>query len=183
MDTTDFMQKLSRHAQQTGELMEEAVRQMERLQADCADRNRWKQIAEAQNKRIDELEATAKGFQELCESINQTNTAMGKKLLQMQAELEQARAERDAAVKELQKTKSVAFKAETSNGLCSGKLTTPTYRQQGCDFCAGENKDWNNTTAHDFRLNGDGLFYNDYQFGWEGIKVNFCPMCGRRLED
>lgn len=42
----------------------------------------------------------------------------------LQAELEQARAERDAAVKELQKTKSVAFKAETSNGLCSGKLTT-----------------------------------------------------------
>lgn len=72
MDTTDFMQKLSQHAQQTGELMEEAVRQMEMLQA----------------------------------------------------ELEQARAERDAAVKELQKTKSVAFKAETSNGLCSGKLTT-----------------------------------------------------------
>lgn len=159
MDTTDFMQKLSRHAQQTGELMEEAVRQMEMLQEQ------------------------AKGFQELFASTSQTNTAMGKKLLQMQAELEQARAERDAAVKELQKTKSVAFKAETSNGLCSGKLTTPTYRQQGCDFCAGENKDWNNTTAHDFRLNGDGLFYNDYQFGWEGIKVNFCPMCGRRLED
>lgn len=102
---------------------------------------------------------------------------------ELEKELEQAKAERDAAVKELQKTKSVAFKAETSNGLCSGELTTPTYRQQGCDFCAGENKDWNNTTAHDFRLNGDGLFYNDYQFGWEGIKVNFCPMCGRPLED
>lgn len=42
----------------------------------------------------------------------------------LQAELEQAKTERDAAVKELQKTKSVAFKAETSNGLCSGKLTT-----------------------------------------------------------
>ena len=103
METADFMQKLSQHAQQTGELMEEAVRQMEmlqaetehykkyepikgwyisvkehnrivsRLQADCADRNRWKQIAEAQNKRIDELEA----------------------------ELEQARAERDAAIKDI----------------------------------------------------------------------------------
>lgn len=34
MDTTDFMQKLSQHAQQTGELMEEAVRQMEMLQAE-----------------------------------------------------------------------------------------------------------------------------------------------------
>ena len=103
METADFMQKLSQHAQQTGELMEEAVRQMEmlqaetehykkyepikgwyisvkehnrivsRLQADCADRNRWKQIAEAQNKRIDELEA----------------------------ELEQAKAERDAAIKDI----------------------------------------------------------------------------------
>lgn len=72
MDTTDFMQKLSRHAQQTGELMEEAVRQMEMLQEQ------------------------AKGFQELFASTIQTNTAMGKKLLQMQAELEQAKAERDA---------------------------------------------------------------------------------------
>jgi multidrug resistance efflux pump len=142
-DTTDFMQKLSQHAQQTGELMEEAVRQMEmlqaetehykkyepikgwyisvkehnrivsRLQADCADRNRWKQIAEAQNKRIDGLEATAKGFQELCESVNQTNTAMGKKLLQMQAELEQAKAQKtvlqgivDNEVKTISKLKS-----------------------------------------------------------------------------
>ena len=42
----------------------------------------------------------------------------------MQAQLEQAKAEHDAAAKELQKTKSVAFKAETSNGLCSGELTT-----------------------------------------------------------
>lgn len=103
METADFMQKLSQHAQQTGELMEEAVRQMEmlqaetehykkyapgnewyisvkehnrivsRLQADCADRNRWKQIAEVQNKRIDELEA----------------------------QLEQVKAERDAAIKDI----------------------------------------------------------------------------------
>ena len=29
METADFMQKLSLHAQQTSELMEEAVRQME----------------------------------------------------------------------------------------------------------------------------------------------------------
>lgn len=34
VDTTDFMQKLSQHAQQTGELMEEAIRQMEMLQAE-----------------------------------------------------------------------------------------------------------------------------------------------------
>ena len=44
--------------------------------------------------------------------------------MQCENQLRQAKAERDAAVKELQKTKSVAFKAETSNGLCSGELTT-----------------------------------------------------------
>ncbi len=60
MDTNDFMQKLSRHAQQTSQLLDEAVRQMEILQDDCADRNRWKQIAEVQNKRIDELESQLK---------------------------------------------------------------------------------------------------------------------------
>lgn len=160
MNTTAFMQKLSLHAQQTSELMEEAVRQMEMLQAEI---EHYKKYAPGNEWYI---------------NVKEHNRVVNR----LQAELEQARAERDAAVKELQKTKSVAFKAETSNGLCSGELTTPTYRQQGCDFCAGENKDWNNTTAHDFRLNGDGLFYNDYQFGWEGIKVNFCPMCGRRLE-
>lgn len=46
----------------------DAAQAIETLEADCADRNRWKQISEVQNKRIDEL----------------------------QAELEQAKAERDA---------------------------------------------------------------------------------------
>lgn len=34
---------------------------------------------------------------------------------------------------------------------------------------------------HDFRVMGNGLFYYDPVFGWEGITINFCPWCGRDL--
>ena len=37
--------------------------------------------------------------------------------------------------------------------------------------------------AHDFRINGDSLYYYDDTFGREGIKVHFCPMCGRPLSE
>lgn len=44
MDATDFMQKLSQHAQQTDELMEEAVRQMEMLQAETEHYKKYEPI-------------------------------------------------------------------------------------------------------------------------------------------
>ena len=54
-------------------------------------------------------------------------------------------------------------------------------QSSGCKFCTTAHEDWSDGGAHDFRLNGNSLFYFDYVFGWEGIRVNFCPMCGRRL--
>lgn len=63
MDTTDFMQKLSQHAQQTGELMEEAVRQMEMLQAETehykkyAPGNEWYISVKEHNRIVSRLKA------------------------------------------------------------------------------------------------------------------------------
>ncbi len=57
-----------------------------------------------------------------------------------------------------------------------------TQTETGCDFCKETVKSWESGGAHDFRMNGNGLFYYDFQFGWEGITVNYCPMCGRRLD-
>ena len=55
----------------------------------------------------------------------------------------------------------------------------------GCDFCRDNWADqtWAEGGDHDFRLRGDGIYYYDPIFGWEGITIKFCPMCGRALED
>lgn len=54
-------EELVKRLKQTWEIcgwydLKEAAETIEKLQSDCADRNRWKQIAEVQDKRIDELE-------------------------------------------------------------------------------------------------------------------------------
>ena len=51
-----------------------------------------------------------------------------------------------------------------------------------CDFCREEAlPDVDFAMSHEFAVVGDSLYYADPEFGWEGIKVNFCPMCGRKL--
>lgn len=55
-------EELVKRLKQTWEIcgwydLKEAAETIEKLQSDCADRNRWKQIAEVQDKRIDELES------------------------------------------------------------------------------------------------------------------------------
>ena len=57
-------------------------------------------------------------------------------------------------------------------------------RSKGCEFCRTVyvKGDWADGGAHDFRLDKGVLYYHDAQFGWEGIRVNNCPMCGRRLK-
>lgn len=58
-------------------------------------------------------------------------------------------------------------------------------RQNGCAFCSTvyTKGDWAEVVPHDFRLDGCTLYYNDAHFGWEGITVNNCPMCGRNLKE
>ena len=57
-------------------------------------------------------------------------------------------------------------------------------QSKGCEYCRTvyAKGDWADGGAHDFRLDKGVLYYNDAQFGWEGIRVNNCPMCGRRLK-
>lgn len=59
--------------------------------------------------------------------------------------------------------------------------TLQAQTETGCDFCKETDQSWDDGDAHEFRMNGNGLFYYDSQFGWEGIAVNYCPMCGRRF--
>lgn len=58
-----------------------------------------------------------------------------------------------------------------------------TILHKSCDMCMDKSNDWGEGSAHDFRVDGDGLFYFDSHFGWEGIKINFCPQCGRPLSE
>ena len=56
-------------------------------------------------------------------------------------------------------------------------------QQSGCcKFCNTAYDDWSDGGAHDFRLDGNRLFYFDHTFGWEGIKIKFYPMCGQELD-
>lgn len=56
---------------------------------------------------------------------------------------------------------------------------------EGCEMCRTE---WSTAScseggAHDFRVDGDSLFYFDECYGWEGIKIKYCPFCGRPLTE
>lgn len=55
--------------------------------------------------------------------------------------------------------------------------------KNGCDFCKNKDDDtlWEAGGAHEFRLYQNGLYYYDENTGWEGIEIEFCPKCGRKL--
>ena len=56
---------------------------------------------------------------------------------------------------------------------------------EGCDMCATQwtKADWAHGGAHDFRIDGDILYYFDAQFGWDGIQIKCGPVCGRPLTE
>ncbi|NCE63703.1 hypothetical protein D1159_03695 [Pseudoflavonifractor sp. 524-17] len=56
---------------------------------------------------------------------------------------------------------------------------------ESCEMCSTQwtQADWADGGAHDFRIDGDTLYYFDAQFGWEGVKINYCPFCGRPLTE
>lgn len=52
-----------------------------------------------------------------------------------------------------------------------------------CPFC-GEDDDLSLPAGtHDYRLVGNTLYHFDSQYGWEGLEINFCPLCGKALND
>lgn len=58
-------------------------------------------------------------------------------------------------------------------------------RWEGCEMCSTKwsEEDWGEGGAHDFRVDGDTLYFFDTQFGWEGVKSKYCPFCGRPLTE
>lgn len=53
--------------------------------------------------------------------------------------------------------------------------------EKRCKHCQSDEKIPREGGRHDFRIKGNGLFYYDVLFGWEGVTINFCPWCGRDL--
>ena len=47
----------------------------------------------------------------------------------------------------------------------------------GCYFCNEEEKE------HGFSIEGGDLYYDDSMYGSEGIEINYCPICGRKLPE
>lgn len=58
-------------------------------------------------------------------------------------------------------------------------------RWEGCEMCRAEcgEEGWGEGGAHDFRVNDDALYFFDTQYGWEGVKIKYCPFCGRPLTE
>ena len=54
---------------------------------------------------------------------------------------------------------------------------------KGCEFCCQEYSvdDWRHGAPHEFRIKNRGLYAYDVIYGWEGIQIKYCPICGRPL--
>lgn len=51
-----------------------------------------------------------------------------------------------------------------------------------CEMC-GDGEVNASPGAHDFVIADDCLFYNDSSYGLEGIRIKYCPACGRPLTE
>jgi hypothetical protein len=54
--------------------------------------------------------------------------------------------------------------------------------REPCEMCGIEELP-QDADSHDFYVWEGNLWHHDTTFGWEGSKINRCPMCGRRLEE
>lgn len=69
------------------------------------------------------------------------------------------------------------------DALKNAKLDRSLWK--GCSKCtvSYNREDWKSGAAHEFRIDEDSLFFFDSQRGWEGIKIKFCPYCGKPLTE
>lgn len=51
-----------------------------------------------------------------------------------------------------------------------------------CEMC-GDGEINTSPGAHDFIIADDCLFYNDSEFGLEGVLIKYCPFCSRPLTE
>lgn len=73
---------------------------------------------------------------------------------------------------------------EEAEAVALAALYEKLERSKGCDMCMTEYapEDWRDGGAHDFRVEGNTLYYFDSHAGWEGIKIRYCPNCGARID-
>lgn len=80
----------------------------------------------------------------------------------------------------------IDYMLEAAADAIEESLVPDTNVGDKCDFCGYTELEGylpNKPIPHDFRVMGDGLYYADSVYGWEGITVNYCPMCGRKLTE
>lgn len=86
----------------------------------------------------------------------------------------------DTTVRELKEACSIAISALRAP-QAPVKLDRSLWK--GCSECTASynREDWKSGVVHEFRIDEDSLFFFDSQRGWEGIKIKFCPVCGKPL--
>lgn len=66
-------------------------------------------------------------------------------------------------------------------------LSISNHCGKSCDLCCENDFDkferGHSPDNHGFIISQNGLYYCDSELGWEGIRINLCPICGRRLND
>lgn len=53
-----------------------------------------------------------------------------------------------------------------------------------CDICKNNDNKYYvlDEDAYEFQIKYGGLYYYDSDRGWQGLRIDYCPKCGRRLE-
>ena len=98
-------------------------------------------------------------------------------VVEIQKELEKHGYTRTLDAVKMWKYKHVILKAMKQRG----------EKDMSCDLCCENDFDkferGHSPDNHGFIISQNGLYYCDSGLGWEGIQINYCPKCGRKLND
>ena len=54
-------------------------------------------------------------------------------------------------------------------------------KYKGCEYCNNKELPFPGG-AHEFLILDNAMYYYDATDGWEGIVIEYCPWCGRKLK-
>lgn len=100
--------------------------------------------------------------------------------------MDEALAEYDCKTRMLAKRKATILAV---SALRAHQTKLDRSRWKGCEHCDIEwepKEFWNDDyeySSHEFRIDDDSILYHDSKFGWEGVKIKFCPFCGCPLTE
>ena len=96
---------------------------------------------------------------------------------------DEALAEYDCRMRVLAKKEAARLAVSALRTQRPVKLDRSKWK--GCEMCHTDltPEDRDEGRAHNFHIDGDSLYYFDSKFGWEGSKINFCPVCSRPLTE